>query len=501
MAADSLVALTVPPRPPIADAGERDRVEHTALRVRMISGDWEADLAERIRARVGARRARAWGRQEPIVCPLADCADAVAVLYLLPPVLHHADRAIEDGAEPTAADRLVQRLQAAGLWVALARMQRLCEALNEVAVAVDVVDGAITIRLVTPDLLDGVSRPGRPGVPAMLAETRLRQFDEPINGQTVHWVRDVYDISNPALPRFSVHLCTDNTDVTGLAYVDEAGNPVRFEGPTYRWRHADDRPFIPLQLYHQSGCPLDLFEPRLRSETVAATFNLGVLIACQDRAAIDASHPQRWIANGRVLGAQTRGEAREEAAVVESDATIVMQIEASSEDNGHPVQVGQWSTAAPGQELQDLIDSRIRSAAVRWGIPASELIRKSDGGDPRSGVAIAISDAGKRQVQAQRGPIYAPGDAALIGKIAALLNLAEPGAGYPETGWTVQYQFLPITQAEQEGTERAALAAVGAGLISRAEGRARITGEPVEVAQARLPAPPPTTTTAPPVAP
>lgn len=466
---------TAPPFPLPTDPGERYRVERSALGVRVLTGAWASDQEAHILAAVGPRRARQWGRRLPILNPLADLAAQVSVLHVEPPILTRPGGTEADAGLPA-------RLQAASLWPILNQAQHYAEALGDVGVGVDVIDGAIVVRLITPDLLSGVSRPGRPGVPGELAELHLMQFREPINGSRLHWVHTVYDCSDAANPRLR-HLLADGkkTDVTGAVYVDQDGRPQT--DPPYRWRHVDTgRGLIPIAVYHAQAAPLDLFSPGHRGETLNLTLELAVLAAAQDSGAIHASHPQRWTVDVEPVHRTAAGVAGEETQRIESDSTSVMQF-ASLADGRQP-QVGQWTTAAPTAELSALIEARIGQAAIRWGLSPGDIQRNA--ADPRSGLALVVSEAAKRRIQAARAPIYRPQDLAIVGKIAALLN-ADAGAPiYSETGWEISYTPIPLTPQERQQLAASATAALDAGLLSRAEARAMLTGEPLAAAQAAL---------------
>lgn len=455
----SMLALDTP-----LPSSEWPRIRHTRLRLRMLEGRWKDDLRGAIVERVGELRARAWGIPATIASPLRDLAEAVSVLYREVPTV------AGDG-------ELAGRVEAAGLWRLRARSQRLAEALNACAVRVDVDGGRLTYRIVTPDLLMGRSRPGRPGVPEMLREARLRVIDG-----RAEWCIDELDIvgADPSAPspHYRVIHGRSGEDIT------ERVLGARYEGESYPYRYADGRPFLPYQLDHASGAPLDLWEADARTESVDGTLLAGVLAALIDHAALQAAWPQRYAVGVVPLGVEERTDSRGgTAATVVADPTAIMLFGADGE--AQPL-IGQWQTAADVGALQDLYERRLSMLAQTWGLSPSDLVRT--GGDPRSGVALALSRQGIRDVQQQRAPVYRGGDERLLALSAALLNRAT-GSTYAEGGYAVTYQLLPLSAQEQAQLVAETLELLDRDLLSREEARARILGEDIATAAQRLPAP------------
>jgi hypothetical protein len=87
-----------------------------------------------------------------------------------------------------------------------------------------------------------------------------------------------------------------------------------------------------------------------------------------------------------------------------------------------------------------------RRLAAMAGINPADQMRMS--GDPRSGYAIAVSRDAQREVAKRIEPVFQVSDEDLVGKSAAMLRIAG-GESYPETGYTVTYQGVPLSLDER----------------------------------------------------
>jgi peptidoglycan hydrolase-like protein with peptidoglycan-binding domain len=86
-------------------------------------------------------------------------------------------------------------------------------------------------------------------------------------------------------------------------------------------------------------------------------------------------------------------------------------------------------------------------------------------------------------------PIFAPVDSQLLSITATLTGraLGRPGV-VAEDGWAVEHTALPLSPEERKARREETLALLGAGLIGRAEARARALDEDLDTATAALPA-------------
>lgn len=451
-----------------------DRVEHTRLRLRMLLGRWHDDLRKHIYQAVGPVRARAWGPPQLTACPARDLAESVSVLY-------DDDLQVSSPVDIEAARQVEERWRTMQARAAMHRAQVLTEMCNEAGrmLHIDPKTGRMRLRVVSPDLLDGHSDPDRPGVPLEISEWCLREID----GQW-SWVRESWDVRDPERPAYRVY-DQQGHDITERTHGRHFGggpedNPGEWPA-VYRW--ADGRPFLPWSVTHSVADPPALWNPYYRVETIEATMVAARHSAYIDHAMTNAANPQRAVYNMAPAGStvKTADDGRP-VAVMEGDAASILAFVPIADD----VQAMQWQWKAGAEvgTMQDVYERRLGLIAQSWGLSPDDLVRQSS--DPRSGVALSLSRAGTREVQMRRAPVYRPHDERLAAMTAAAMNRLDGGTR-PEFGYRVSYALLPLSTGEQAQIERETLQLLENNLITRAEARARILGETVEAAAARLP--------------
>jgi hypothetical protein len=466
-------------------------VEHTQLRLRLLDGLAQQDLREYIVRRVGALRAQAWGQPQRTTCALADLSAAVAVLYVQDPTVSHPGAAGTGPDAVTVAAQVadvVERLRISGLWQVAGEAQRLTEALNECAIHVEIDAGRIIWRLVTPDLLQGLPAPGRPGEPEVLAEWRPRHVVKPGGRSELMWLADLYDISDPAAPAFRV-VDEDGVDRTRLVMSDVPDGG--FVGAAYRWRyepstsHPAGRPFIPYSLRHAEAAPRALFSPWRRIETVDATMEACSLDTMTSHVCTQASFPLTYVSGGELITEQVVDpQGRPIARGPTLDPAAIQRV--SSTEPGQQGKIEVVRNETDPLMLMDVSERLVARCASAWGLGPSDVQRTA--ADSRSGIALAVSSEGRRRMQASRAPIYRPADERLVGMLCALLNRAGVGGivDRPESGWQVSYTLSPLSPQERSQRQAEAEALFAKGAISRAEMRAMITGETTTQASAAL---------------
>lgn len=466
-------------------------VEHTQLRLRLLDGLAQPDLRDYIVRRVGDVRARAWGQPQRTTCALADLSAAVAVLYVQDPTVSHPDAATADQGAQAVADVVadtVERLRISGLWQVAGEAQRLTEALNECAIHVEIDGGRIVWRLVTPDLLQGLPSPGRPGEPEVLAEWRPRLVTRPGRSADWEWLADVYDLRDMQQPAFRI---IDETGVDMTRVVMEDVPEGGFVGAGYRWRYEPSpsypagRPFIPYSLRHAQAAPRSLFSPWTRVETVDATLEACSVDTMTSHVCTQASFPLTYVSGGEivtetVVDASGRPIARSPTL----DPAAIQRV--SSTEPGQQGRIDVVRNETDPLMLMDVSERLVARCASAWGLGPADVQRTA--ADARSGIALAVSSEGRRRMQASRAPIYRPADERLIGMLAALLNRAAVGGitDRPESGWQVSYTLSPLSPQERSQRQAEAQALYAAGAISLAEMRAMITGETTTQASAAL---------------
>lgn len=467
------------PTPPLGSPYARPSgdIQHTQLRRRILDGQAADDQRAYVVRRIGPVRAMAWGQPTRTSNPLRDLSASVSVLYEQTPVLTHT----EDVA-PFIVDEMTQRLRLSSLWSYAAEAQHLTEALNEAAIRVDLVEGRLRWRVVTPDLLEGVGLPDDLGTPGLLREWRVRT----VRGEPA-WYADELNVLDEDAPHYRV-LSADSDDVT------EQVLGQRYDGDAYPYRYSptplypQGRPYIPYSLRHSQAAPRGLFSPWWRVETVDGTLEAGLVASMIAHVTAQASFPTTVVVGARPMGATqvVDDQGRPVAQQIILDPSAIQFFEALDPQQQPVITVLRNETDV--LMLQELAERQAAGLTGAWGLSASDIQRTA--ADSRSGVALMVSDTGRRRMQAARAPVYQPHDERLVGMVAALLNSQGVGGitDRPESGWGVRYTLSPLSPMERSQRLSEAAEALRLGLFNRAEARAHITGEDLVTAGRLLPA-------------
>ena len=110
-------------------------------------------------------------------------------------------------------------------------------------------------------------------------------------------------------------------------------------------------------------------------------------------------------------------------------------------------------------------DLAARVAVEAGGVSPADLHRAAPN---RSGSAIALTNEGKRRMQAKFTPSFRPSDERLAAVTATIVR-SLGGPELPESAYRVIYGSTPLSVDEQDARRRHAIEAMGAGLMSRLE--------------------------------
>jgi hypothetical protein len=128
--------------------------------------------------------------------------------------------------------------------------------------------------------------------------------------------------------------------------------------------------------------------------------------------------------------------------------------------------LGQFQAGADVQKMHEAIASYEQRVAEFAGVSPADLQRL--GGTARSGYAISITNAGKREAQRKFEPMFRASDLELLSVSAKLLNLMT-GSSVPETGYTIRYQAIPLSEQERDGLRKDLIEKVQAGIMSKVD--------------------------------
>ena len=178
----------------------------------------------------------------------------------------------------------------------------------------------------------------------------------------------------------------------------------------------------------------------------------------------DASWPQRYAIGALPMGLGLEdGTNNATRRAISTDPASILMFQA--EGDLQP-QLGQFSAGADVSKMLEAIASYEQRVAEFAGVSPADLQRL--GGTARSGYAISISNAGKREAQRKFEPMFRAGDVELLSVSAKLLNRFAD-LNVPEAGYTIRYQAIPMSQQERDGIRKDLIEKIQAGIMSKVD--------------------------------
>lgn len=415
-----------------------------------MDGLWRQDLLDRLQASLGSVRRQAWGEPSLAINPFRAISKELACLYDSETEIRH------DSGDVAG---LSTSIRLSGLWGMMQRVEYYTIGLREMLVRIHVpADGRPSYRPVYPDLVLAGASPDRPDLPIVVKELRLRR--DPATGKDI-WTLDVLDVSDPENPIYRISKVESGlSEGEDLTSVFLGGS---MSGEAYPYRRSDGRPHLPYVLYHASKLGDRLWDPWEGLELVDATLDLAVLHCLLVHAYRDASWPQRYACNLHPAGASiVDGDQGRRAEVLTDPASLLILETKEGEGQGQPM-IGQWQAGADVSKLEETLSNLVSRVAQDAGVPPSDVQRL--GGTARSGVAISLTNEGKRAAQRRFSSQFRDGDERLVAVTAAMVNRAT-GSAYPEWGYSVSYREIPLSPDELKARREHVLALVQAGLMS-----------------------------------
>lgn len=447
----------IPAKPAASDMYTQRRWEHSALRRRLLIGDWVQDLENTLAQHIPSDRRSAWGVSDLSSNIFKASVEALSALYNDQPAI-----GLPTGS-PDASVLLGSGgyLDRAGLWPLMQRLQAMCLGMREMFIRIDVNSSAdgLLFRPVTPDMIFARAPAGDPMRPDYLYELRLRHTK---TGDQV-WTADVFDIRDPQNPIYRVQeVGADGelgADVTGQ-YLEQSN----YSGPAYPYRRTDGSPVIPYSLYHASMTG-HLFSPYDLSEAVYGSLTSACLYTFAVHVLRDCSHPQRYVAGLQPAGLSvydTDLTARRASIATDPASILVFQIDTEIAGVGQPM-IGQFQAGADPVSVLESVTTYERRIGQIMGIDPSDVQKMT--GDPRSGYAISISRSSKRDAQRKYAPMFRYGDLQTI-ELAAVMANRFLGQSLPESGYTIEYQAIPLSPEEQKAQRQDLIEKLDSGLMT-----------------------------------
>lgn len=418
--------ILAPPLP--SNPAEVERVNHTRMRRRIMYGEHQELIKERLVASFGGTRAAAVRIVDMTSNPAHYVASQLAALYREIPEV-----APPDGAEDTAA-----AVAEAGWWQLAQRVQRDTIAFNDMLVRVDVdpSTGEPSFRLVPPDLVELVSSPLKPAQPLAVKEW-ISDPDDPAK-----WVQLHTD------PRARIYRALDEN---GVDVTERVLGERSFSGDAYPFLDGD-RPLLPYTAYHacESGYLLD---PRTGQEAFEGTLMCSMFYSFFGHNLRQSSWAQRFMVGARPAGGDMDPSGRRREVV--ADPSTVVNLEALEE--GGTFQVGQWSVPISPEQVYAPVE-RYERRIVESFLSAAGVSRRES--DVRSAASLAVSKEAQRDSQRSYEPVFRRSDLRLLGLVSAL-------RGEPSTGWRIHYRSLPRDASELAAEIERMEKLVALGLLDR----------------------------------
>ncbi len=416
---------------PCFPASERDRIEHTSQRLRILRGEWKDDCVSEIKLIVGTERQKAWGSPDLTNAMARQSYEAQSTLYsrrgaIVPAEEDELNLAFEAAFEDT------------GFWAFGQRLQRDVLSLRDKFLRVSVVDGRLQLRPVDPNYCYGAASVQNPSQPLMLREGR-RRYDR--DAGTYRWVWDEVDLRDSKRPRFRlVDAESDSDDDVTAKYLGHG----ELVGDDYleEYGNGNGEPLMPYIGYHAAHTGR-LFAPYEHRAVWDGQLRLGVFYTFFGHVLSQASWPQRYGMNVEPAGMGTDNKSGSRGVVM--DPAVFMKLKAMADADGQFL-IGQFGPAASPTEMLQAIQSYERRIASLAGVNPAAVQRVS--GDPRSGYALAVNRDEQREAQRRFEPIFDPSDRLLLDTCAAMWAKANK-VNMPTSGYRLRYGQIPRSAEEQ----------------------------------------------------
>lgn len=259
---------------------------------------------------------------------------------------------------------------------------------------------------------------------------------------------DCWDVRDPKKPRYELR------NMSGVAVKTE-------EGEAYCWRYEDGTPYIPAVLYH-AEVGHQLWTPWRWPELARATLENAMNWSDWREALRNASFLLRYTMDAELDRGVDNGEGEEASTQHVIDPKVMLQLRSrGSREGSAGVLAAPVDVLAQAQAI--VLRQKIRATHI--GLYPSEI---EIGGGPESGTALTIRREGQRREQRRQLPLFRRGDLELLRKWAACCRLADTSRpAIPETGWSITYPSLPLTESEARSVREAEDHDLEKGLTSR----------------------------------
>lgn len=444
---------------------DRNRAEHSAMRLRMLLGTYWDDLEKALQTHLPTLRREAWGPMDMTSNVFKSiCGDLGPVPYNSEP---HLDG--KPGSEPLITREQSGILSRCGYWPLMQSTGEELVGLRDMVMRLEYSqEGGLSADPIPPHRVEVDVLSSAPRRPVRMAIADQR--DRPDKPGEQEWTWEEWDISNPMAPRYRIMSADRKHDLTNrYAMLDgKPASSAMLSGENWpdRWKwHQDDRknrPFIPCANYH-ALTKANYWDPWYGIEAVAGSLTMGVLNTFWIHCVRDGSVATVVLVGGVPMGIKIETVDGQPIAWVAVEPGAFNMVRPMEGFEG-PVQVERLSPSADPLMLIQALQRFEQRVALYAGVSASDLLRES--GDPRSGYALSVSNDGKRASAQRLEPQLRRADLEAVELSAAIINGAT-GSKLPEGGYGISYKGIPLSPEELRVRAEYVDKMISLGLITR----------------------------------
>lgn len=365
--------------------------------------------------------------------------DAEAAAWLIEPGVGHLDRA--------------------GVFSKLQQVEYFALGLGDMFVCPDVTsDGQrIVARLVRPHHVEVVCDREDPTRAVVLRELGCRVLKH--EGEW-RYTWDEWDIRDRDAPKYRVLDADRLLDLTSLCESPE------LLSLGYRWRYADDEPFIPHEQFFWRDTGEYWHHQDMRGLT-KGTLDASMFATLVRHTAFSVSGQPVLAAGIEPIGGEIvkapDGQEGVQHRTVSVQAGSVIYHKVMTGGTPWAMQIG--GDSAGLRVLADTAWEKQARLCQAFGINPSDALRTT--ANPTSGVALSIEQRGRREFSAQIAPLWQRSTQNLIRKFAAIVRRRGGPQDLPDDGYSVTHHQIPLSAVERKEQREHVAAQRDRGLISQ----------------------------------
>jgi hypothetical protein len=402
------------------NAADYHRMEHTAVRLRMLEGPWEQDITRRLNEKLTPGRLVNLGRPTQSLNLFQSATRQIAVQ-------HDEPCGFSNPALTTLSDEAFRELvSSTHLHSILQKNTEYVVGLRENLIRIDQTANGVKLHIATPNTITIETVPGDPNGIVVIREMTNYLID----GEWVAaWA--IWDISNPLNPHFRVEDGEGNHITNQVVLMDEGQE-------AWIWFDPQGNPFLPWVRYRaQYTC--NQWDAYTGAELAHASIDCAILWTAWNKVVLDASWAQRWVIDLMIQGLSQTSDG---TATLECDPTSIIALKSGNDKTGS---TGQWEPGADPEVSAKAILQFQSSVLSNIGIHPADIEASTNA---QSGIAIQLKRSAQRRLASRMIPQFRAGDTELVEKMAMIYNMTVGEDILPINGWSIAYH-LPAASTDE----------------------------------------------------